>query len=83
MKRNNQFLRTFGRIVAAKRRELGISQEELAHRAKINRTYIGDIERGARNMAALNIVKLCVALQTTPSSLFAKVEKVLGPKIQP
>jgi transcriptional regulator with XRE-family HTH domain len=57
---------------------MGISQEELANRAKLNRTYIGDIERGARNIALLNIKRLSVALGTTPSKLLAEMEDTIS-----
>ena len=78
MKRNDKFLQALGKTIAARRQQLGMSQEELAHRAQINRTYIGDIERGARNIAVLNIVKLAGGLDTTPSELFSLVEKTLA-----
>ena len=78
MKRNDKFLQALGKTIAARRQQLGMSQEELAHRAQINRTYIGDIERGARNIAVLNLVKLAEGLEVTLSELFSAVEKGLG-----
>ena len=78
MKRDDKFLQALGKTIAARRQQLGISQEELAHRSQINRTYIGDIERGARNIAVLNIVKLAEGLETTPSELFSLAEKALA-----
>lgn len=39
----------FGRIIAGKRKQLGISQEELAYRCGVHRTYIGAIERGEKS----------------------------------
>jgi transcriptional regulator with XRE-family HTH domain len=44
----------------------------LAERAGLHRTYIGDIERGARNLSLENIEKLSKALQISISDLFAK-----------
>jgi transcriptional regulator with XRE-family HTH domain len=44
----------------------------LAERAGLHRTYIGDIERGARNLSLENIEKLAKALQISISDLFAK-----------
>jgi transcriptional regulator with XRE-family HTH domain len=55
-------LRAFGEAVRKRRKELGISQEELAFRASLNRSYIADIERGTRNVALTNIAKLAGAL---------------------
>lgn len=55
-----------------RRYEIGISQEALAERAGLHRTYVADIERGARNLAIENIEKLAVALEISISDLFAK-----------
>lgn len=55
-----------------RRYEIGISQEALAERAGLHRTYVGDIERGARNLAIENIEKLAVALEISISELFAR-----------
>jgi len=63
--------RRFGVAVRRRRRELNLSQEELADRAALHRTYIGDIERGARNISLENIEKLAEALQISVSELFA------------
>ena len=78
MERDDEFLRVLGQVLAARRREVGISQEELAHRSRLNRTYIADVERGARNVAVLNLVKLAEGLDTELSDLLASVEESLG-----
>jgi len=62
----------FGRAVRKRRQELGLSQEELADRAGIHRTYVGDVERGERNIALQNIEKLAKALDVSISTLFAE-----------
>lgn len=61
----------FGLAVKQRRQEIGISQEVLAEHAGLHRTYIGDIERGARNLSLENIEKLAKALQISISDLFA------------
>ena len=62
--------RMFGRAVRGRREALRISQEELADRAGLHRTYIGDVERGERNISLVNILKLAKALGVKPGALF-------------
>ena len=68
---STEITKRFGDAVRKRRSELGISQEELAHRCNLHRTYIGDIERGERNVSLKNIEKLAVALQIRISVLFS------------
>ena len=48
----------------------GFSQEKLAELADLNRNYVGEIERGERNVAAINILRIARALKITPAELF-------------
>ena len=59
----------FGKHLRKIRLDRGLSQERLAELATLHRNYIGGIERGERNVALLNIVKLARALHVTPASL--------------
>ena len=59
-----------GAAIKAERSALGISQEELAYRADLHRTYISDLERGARNPSIQSIEKLASALEISVSMLF-------------
>ncbi len=60
-----------GVAIKTQRTSLGISQEELAHRAGLHRTYISDLERGARNPSIDSIEKLARALEISVAKLFA------------
>ena len=60
----------FGSAVKAARNHLRISQDELAFRAGLHRTYISDIERGARNLSLASIEKLAMALEISVPALF-------------
>ncbi len=72
LKNIHDFKSSFGDAVKRTRSELGISQEELAGRAGLHRTYVSDVERGRRNISLENIEKLSSALQLTTSNLFAR-----------
>ena len=61
-----------------RREELQLSQEALGYKAKVHRTYVSDIERGARNPTVRVIWKLAEALETQPSVLLGIAEGVLG-----
>ena len=65
----------FGTAVKFRREELGLTQEELADRAGIHRTYLSDVERGGRNLSLINIERLAAALDVSMSGLFAHVER--------
>lgn len=61
----------FGRRVRARRLDLSLSQEALADRAGMHWTYLGSVERGERNIALMNIVRLASALDIECSELVA------------
>jgi transcriptional regulator with XRE-family HTH domain len=63
----------FGRAVRKKRNKLGVSQEEFADICGIDRTYIGGIERGERNVALVNIERIAKALKISLPELFRQV----------
>lgn len=69
-----QSARQFGNNVRARRESLGWSQEELAARSGLHRTYVGSVERGERNISLANIARLARALGCTPSQLLEGVE---------
>lgn len=64
-------LKRFGQRVRELRLIAELSQEELAERAGLHRTYIGGIERGERNVGVLNLLRLARALRVRPSELLS------------
>lgn len=64
----------FGRRLRILRLERGLSQEGLADRAALHRTYVGGIERGERNVSLLNIVAIAAALGVKVAELLAEVD---------
>jgi transcriptional regulator with XRE-family HTH domain len=51
------------------RRQKGLSQEELAHRAQIHQTYLSGVERGRRNPSILVLARIAAALDADLSDL--------------
>lgn len=68
----------FGENVRSQRRKTGISQDELAARAGLHRTYISSIERGNRNVSLENIYAIAEALACDPRDLLAPLESAEG-----
>jgi transcriptional regulator with XRE-family HTH domain len=66
---------TFGRNVQSARMELGISQEELAFRAGLHRTYIGMVERAERSISLQNAKKIADALNVKLDTLLNNGEE--------
>jgi transcriptional regulator with XRE-family HTH domain len=71
---NRNLQRRFGETVRKLRLKLGVSQEDLADRAGLHRTYISLLERGLRNPSLTVIAQLATALNTTASELVAASE---------
>ena len=68
--KKKKILIEFGERVRKLRKEKGFSQEELAHKAQVHRTYIGMIERAEKNITLINIEKIAKALETKVTKLF-------------
>jgi transcriptional regulator with XRE-family HTH domain len=67
----NDIRTRFGARVRQLRNDRGWSQEELADRAGLHRTYIGSIERGEQNIGLQNIEKLAGTLEVSLAELFS------------
>jgi len=69
-KKEKQFLKRIGLAIKGRRTEQGLSQEKLAELTGLHRTYVGSVERGERNISALNIKELADALKCQASDFF-------------
>lgn len=63
----------FGSRLRREREACGFSQEVLAERAGLHRTYVGAVERGERNVSLLNMVKLAHAVKVSLSQLVENI----------
>ncbi len=67
----------FGRVLREQREACGFSQELMAEKADVDRTFISQIERGIRRATLTTLCKLADALEVAPSTLVARVERQL------
>jgi len=67
----------FGKSLRSYRESAGISQEKLAVRAGIHRTYVGDVERGERNLGLVNMQRLANALGVPLAKIIQNMERQL------
>nr|WP_315400482.1 helix-turn-helix transcriptional regulator [uncultured Duganella sp.] len=70
----NSLVRGFGLGVRQLREARGWSQEQLAENSNLNRSYVGEIERGRVIASLLTVEKLALALKLTPSALLTRCE---------
>lgn len=68
------FRKALGDVMRARRDALDVSQEELASRAGVHRTYLGSIERGERNVSLQNMLLIAEALRCRLSDLIRDAE---------
>lgn len=64
---------SFGIKIRELRKSRGLSQESLADLAELDRSYIGGVERGDRNISLINIQKLATALNVNIAELFKEL----------
>lgn len=69
-------LHAFGLAVRTLRIKAELSQEDLAHAARVHRTYVGSVERGERNISLKNISAFAAALSCSPSELLRVAERI-------
>jgi transcriptional regulator with XRE-family HTH domain len=65
-------LRALGDAIRAERKKLDVSQEDFAEMCELHRTYIGQLERGEKNVSFTNVLRVSRAFRIKPSTLFAR-----------
>lgn len=67
-------LKKFGDNVRGRREAQSLTQEQLAERADLDRTYISSVERGARNLSLISTLRIAKALKTTAATLCGGID---------
>jgi len=73
--KKNKYLIELGEHIRDARKAKGLSQEQLALQAEIDRSYVGGIERGERNVSFLNLVKIATCLECDVSKFTKGIPK--------
>lgn len=71
---NDPVLIALGEAIRRSRRVRGISQEELAHRSEIDRSYMSSIERGGQNPGVVSVSRIARALEMSLAELMAEAD---------
>lgn len=73
----------FGKVLRQRRKEIGLTQEQLAHDADVQRNYVSLIERGVHHPTIAVVFKLAHALHCPPSVLISDLEKEVNSTAEP
>ena len=81
--RNDELTQAFATVLRDLRQDLGISQEQLALRASVDRTFVGKLETGRHQPSLAVVFSLALALGTSAGSLVSRVQETLARQGQP
>lgn len=81
MSKKHPNLIKLGRQIRHLRESKGFSQESFAAEVGLDRTYMGGIERGERNLATLNLIRIAKALKVEVGELFPSIKSLEGYKL--
>lgn len=73
--KESQLKKAFGQALVQARKKKGMSQQELAYQADIDRSYISNLENGIYSPTLMIIHQLCEALEIRPSELLQQMER--------
>lgn len=77
---HDRLIEALGAVLQERRSKLNLSQSDLAEQSEFHRSYISDVERGARNISLRNLSRLAEALETQVSTLIVSAERKLHSK---
>lgn len=76
MRKKHPALIKLGKRIRELRKEKGFSQEGFAHEVGLDRTYMGSVERGERNIAAINLIRIAKTLKIEVGILFPVIKNL-------
>lgn len=76
MRKKHPALIKLGKKIRELRKEKGFSQEDFAYEVGLDRTYMGSVERGERNIATLNLIRIAKTLKVEVGILFPAIKNL-------
>lgn len=76
MRKKHPALIKIGKRIRELRKEKGFSQENFAYEVGLDRTYMGSVERGERNLAAINLIRIAKTLKVEVGELFPLIRNL-------
>lgn len=76
MRKKHPSLIKIGHRIRELRKSKGFSQEDFAYEVGLDRTYMGSVERGERNLAAINLIRIAKALKVEVGELFPCIKNL-------
>jgi transcriptional regulator with XRE-family HTH domain len=76
MRKKHPALIKLGKRIRGLRKKKGFSQENFAYEVGLDRTYMGSVERGERNIAAINLIRIAKTLKVEVGALFPGVKSL-------
>jgi len=77
MRKKHPALIKLGKKIRELRKEKGFSQESFAYEIGLDRTYMGSVERGERNIAALNLIRIAKTLKIEVGEIFPAIRNLI------
>lgn len=75
---DDDYCALFGKRLAEIRKDKGLAQDKLALKCDMARSFIGEVERGKRNVSLRNICKLAIGLGVTTSELLSLIDNEIS-----
>lgn len=67
-----------GDLLRAAREKAGLTQEQLAFQAEVDRSYVSQLERGLKSPTVQMLFRLCKALRTSPADIITQLERAIN-----
>jgi transcriptional regulator with XRE-family HTH domain len=78
--RNEKSAAVIGQVLRAARERAGLTQQQLALKARMDRAYVNEVENGKRSLSVDRFLRLCDVLGTSAPTVIGRIDSALRPK---